>query len=239
MKKKPRWLTRLLTAALGLVAFWLLLSAPLTLKINNLHGLIKSTISKEIKATDNDDAKEAWQLAKSTGADDLLLQNVPRKFSYQSSYLAALQLSQESGKAANQAQHGLVAALGQAGLSRRQARQLLALLPKAQIKKVEMQVNEALHKYQTCFWIVSAIACLSLVLIFVGHGLGIWLLNLLNLFLLVLLMLIASNSQESLQANLASDLQVTVAASAYAGMLLGLLGLVVWHLGKKRARRHG
>ncbi|MCI1359785.1 MAG: hypothetical protein LKG69_04540 [Lactobacillus sp.] len=238
MKQKPGWLTRILTMICGIAAMGLLLTAPVTLKINNLHGMIKSVVTKEIKASDDANAKAAWSLIKTTGADDLLLKQVPRKFSYQASYWSAYELSNQSEQIEDQANQYLISSLTKTGMSRRDAKKLLALLPKSQITEFEDQINSYLHKYQAYFIIAAAAMIISLLLLLLGHGLGIWLLGILDAVLVAILVILTSNLEPVLQTDLYRGIQLTVSSTAYISLLVSLLGILIWHFGKKRVRKH-
>lgn len=238
MKQKPSWLTRVLTMFLGAVAIWMLLTAPVTLKINNFHGMIRSVVAKEIKASDDDNAKAAWSLMKMTGADELLLQQVPRRFSYQTSYWSVFELSQHNGQIEQQTDQYLVSSLTKTGISKSDARKLVALLPKTELRQLEDEIDSYLHKYQTYFLIVVGILILSMLLVLLGHGLGIWLLSLLDLGLFALLLIVTSNIEPAVQADFYRGIQVTVGSAAYLSLVLSLLGLIIWHFGKKRVRKH-
>lgn len=238
MKQKPGWLTRILTIILGAAAMCLLLTTPVTLKVNNFHGMIKTVIAREIKASDDDNAKTAWSLIKTTGADDLLLQKVPRKFSYQASGWSMFELSQKSDQLETQTDHFLLSSLTKAGLSRSDARKILKLLPQTQLKQIEAEISSYLHKYQAYFLIIAGIVAFSILLLLLGHGIGIWLIGLLNLVLFVGLLMLTSNAQTALQTDFYRGIQLTVDSTAYLSLLLSLAGLIIWHFGKKKGRQH-
>jgi hypothetical protein len=238
MKQKPGWLARIVTIILGVAAMWLLLTAPVTLKVNNFHGMIKSVIAKEIKASDDDNAQAAWSLIKTTGADDLLLQKVPRKFSYQASYWSMFELSQQSDQLEARTNQYLLSTLTKTGLSRSDARKILNLLPKTQLKQVEDEISSYLHKYQAYFFIIAGILAFSILLLLLGHGLGIWLIGLLNVALFAVLLILTGNAEPALQADFYRGIQLTVGSIAYLSLLFSLAGLIVWHFGKRKVRKH-
>jgi hypothetical protein len=115
---------------------------------------------------------------------------------------------------------------------------LLALLPKSQITEFEDQINSYLHKYQAYFLIAAAAMIISLLLLLLGHGLGIWLLGILDAVLVAILVILTSNLEPVLQTDLYRGIQLTVSSTAYISLLVSLLGILIWHFGKKRVRKH-
>ncbi|GAA3636772.1 hypothetical protein GCM10022297_14180 [Lactobacillus hamsteri] len=96
-----KWIIRVVAAIMTFVSLYLLLLSPTTLKINNTHQMAKNIIHRVVSESGNNELKMGIKMVEDSGLEDILLQDLPKKYKINFSYADVYHLSSkydEKGK---------------------------------------------------------------------------------------------------------------------------------------------
>lgn len=231
-----KWLRLLLIkiGGIALTAFslYFFLFSPITLKINHIHSLAKSTITQIVKQSGDPDLGSGLLIAKETGIEDQAIANLPAKMTFAYSYADLYGISK------NYQTEGKITAT-EIGLTAHNKMQALInnyLLREINqsLRQNKKQVLSWLHAYQNGLLIIIALYLLSALLMLFGR------------YIAVLPLLLASLAsfgvtwlacQTGNQGKLAGNLQLNFPNSFKFALGLALFTVLLWPILLRRAKR--
>jgi uncharacterized membrane protein YiaA len=235
MKKNKFWV-RLLTSILMIISLGLLVVTPVQLRVGNFHGLVKYVLEKQVKQQGSADLNDAWALVKQTGAEDQMLAGLPRHVHYEASYVSLYELSANKETNEKQVADEAVAPFKQ--------EPVLAKLARRYVKKAlhsdeVTQLNEYLDRYKNYFIAVVIVLAICVLLVLLGHSLGVWLGLVMAVGLYGLTAVITQQLAANLQSELYPGIEVTMGSNSTLAVLVMVVGVVVWQVGRHFAKRRG
>ena len=101
MKKFASILFRLIFTATVCISGFLLLESPITVNVQNVRGMAQTVIKKSVNNTGDSRLKGTLKLAKDFGVEDKILEQLPKKYHNDMSYVSLYNLGvtyQENGE---------------------------------------------------------------------------------------------------------------------------------------------
>ncbi|RMC46215.1 MULTISPECIES: hypothetical protein [unclassified Lactobacillus] len=236
MRRFGSILMRLVFTVLLCVSGFLLLESPVIMAVPNVPQMAKTLIQKSIDQSDNDSFKGTYRLAKELGVEDKILEQLPRKYHQNISYVSMYNLS------VTYRENGELTAKNLALPANNKVQEAVNYVIinniNDNLKKNKKDVNQTIAIFHYCFFGLIILFAIAIILVLFGR----WWASIAILLATVgsfgALQFYSNNVLHNLQTQY-HGITLTTSSALWLGLAIGLVALILWPPILKITKKNG
>ena len=228
MKKFASILFRLIFTATVCISGFLLLESPITVNVQNVRGMAQTVIKKSVNNTGDSRLKGTLKLAKDFGVEDKILEQLPKKYHHDMSYVSLYNLGvtyQENGEVSAK------------NLSFPENNEVQKAVSNLLLNKINNglaenkdKVNQSISIFHYCLFATILVFILAALLMLFGKYWAAIILLVAAIGSFGALQFLANQLVQWLQNNVVSGISLTTSPILWSGLALGIIAAIIWPL---------
>ena len=228
MKKFASILFRVIFTAAVCISGFLLLESPITINVQNVRGMAQKVIKKSVNDTGDSRLKGTLKLAKDFGVEDKILEQLPKKYHHDMSYVSLYNLGvtyQENGEVSAK------------NLSFPENNEVQKAVSNLLLNKINNglaenkdKVNQSISIFHYCLFATILVFILAALLMLFGKYWAAIILLVAAIGSFGALQFLANQLVQWLQNNVVSGISLTTSPILWSGLALGIIAAIIWPL---------
>ena len=228
MKKFASILFRVIFTAAVCISGFLLLESPITINVQNVRGMAQKVIKKSVNDTGDSRLKGTLKLAKDFGVEDKILEQLPKKYHHDMSYVSLYNLGvtyQENGEVSAK------------NLSFPENNEVQKAVSNLLLNKINNglaenkdKVNQSISIFHYCLFATILVFILAALLMLFGKYWASIILLVASIGSFGALQFLANQLVQWLQNNVVSGISLTTSPILWSGLALGIIAAIIWPL---------
>jgi len=228
MKKIASILFRVIFTAVVCISGFLLLESPITINVQNVRGMAQKVIKKSVNDTGDSRLKGTLKLAKDFGVEDKILEQLPKKYHHDMSYVSLYNLGvtyQENGEVSAK------------NLSFPENNEVQKAVSNLLLNKINNglaenkdKVNQSISIFHYCLFATILVFILAALLMLFGKYWAAIILLVAAIGSFGALQFLANQLVQWLQNNVVSGISLTTSPILWSGLALGIIAAIIWPL---------
>ena len=228
MKKFASILFRVIFTAAVCISGFLLLESPITINVQNVRGMAQKVIKKSVNDTGDSRLKGTLKLAKDFGVEDKILEQLPKKYHNDMSYVSLYNLGvtyQENGEVSAK------------NLSFPENNEVQKAVSNLLLNKINNgldenkdKVNQSTSIFHYCLFATILVFILAALLMLFGKYWASIILLIAAIGSFGALQFLANQLVQWLESNVVSGISLTTSPILWAGLALGIIAAIIWPL---------
>lgn len=228
MKKFASILFRVIFTAAVCISGFLLLESPITINVQNVRGTAQKVIKKSVNDTGDSRLKGTLKLAKDFGVEDKILEQLPKKYHNDMSYVSLYNLGvtyQENGEVSAK------------NLSFPENNEVQKAVSNLLLNKINNgldenkdKVNQSISIFHYCLFATILVFILAALLMLFGKYWASIILLIAAIGSFGALQFLANQLVQWLESNVVSGISLTTSPILWAGLALGIIAAIIWPL---------
>lgn len=228
MKKIANILLRLIFTAAVCISGFLVMEAPITLNVKNVRTMAQTVIKKSVNNTGDSRLIGTLKLAKDFGVEDKILEQLPKKYHYDLSYVSLYDLS------ASYQANGEVTAKNLSFPENNDVQKTVSKLMLNRINdgldKNSNKVNRAINIFHYFFFAAILLFILAALLILFGKYWAAIILLISTVGSFGALQFFANQVVQWLESNTARGFTLITSPILWTGLAIGIITAIIWPL---------
>ena len=228
MKKFASILFRVIFTAVVCISGFLLLESPITINVQNVRSMAQKVIKKSVNDTGDSRLKGTLKLAKDFGVEDKILEQLPKKYHKDMSYVSLYNLGvtyQENGEVSAK------------NLSFPENNEVQKAVSNLLLNKINNglaenkdKVNQSISIFHYCLFATILVFILAALLMLFGKYWASIILLIAAIGSFGALQFLANQLVQWLESNVVSGISLTTSPILWAGLALGIIAAIIWPL---------
>ena len=228
MKKFASILFRVIFTAVVCISGFLLLESPITINVQNVRGMAQKVIKKSVNDTGDSRLKGTLKLAKDFGVEDKILEQLPKKYHKDMSYVSLYNLGvtyQENGEVSAK------------NLSFPENNEVQKAVSNLLLNKINNglnenkdKVNQTISIFHYCLFATILVFILAALLMLFGKYWASIILLVAAIGSFGALQFLANQLVQWLESNVVNGISLTTSPILWGGLALGIIAAIIWPL---------